>query len=106
MVEHRDCDVSVSSSSSDDHLGNRGENVSDHRADHGELGERSGRHWLHRPVELDQYVRNDRRKRHGRKRDDCPPTGLAIQTWYVRMYATNLTGQSPPSTVKTVAPAP
>ena len=34
------------------------------------------------------------------------PTGLAIQTWYVRMYATNLAGQSPPSTVKTVAPAP
>ena len=30
-----------------------------------------GRHWLHRPVELDQYVRNDRRKRHGGQRDDC-----------------------------------
>ena len=34
------------------------------------------------------------------------PANLAIQTWYVRMYATNLAGQSTAVHSRTVAPAP
>ena len=58
------------------------------------------------PVELDQYVATIAGSVTVGNVTSVRPANLAIQTWYVRMYATNLAGQSPPSTVKTVAPAP